>query len=224
MMKRSIKNNQHGFTLVELLLVMIIMGIVGLALTNFISTWLQTSSISQARADLLNSAEIALDDVNNDIMLSGSVDPTNRWPDPNGPGGSTLGWQSNSQTLILAKVATDSSGNPIFLDSSDYITQKDDIIYFLTGTTLYRRVLASDSSNDSAVTTCPASDATSSCPPDSIIATGVTNWSIAYYNGNNQLVSPSSARSVQLSITLSEPYGSQTISASYTTRMVFRNV
>jgi prepilin-type N-terminal cleavage/methylation domain-containing protein len=223
-MKNILNHRQDGFTLVELLLVMIIMGIVGLALTNFISTWLQTAGISQARANLLNSAEIALDDANNDIMLSGNVDQTNRWPDPNGPGGSPYGWQSNSQTLILAKVATDSSGNPIFLDSSDYITQKDDVIYFLNGTNLYRRVLASNSTNDSAVTTCPASDATSTCPPDTLIASGVTNWLVSYYNAQNQVVTPSSARSIQLSITLSEPYGSQIISASYTTRMVFRNV
>jgi len=220
----AIKRHQNGFTLVELLLVMIIMGIVGLALTNFISTWLQTASISEARADLLNSAEIALDDVNNDIMLSGGVDQTNRWPDPNGPGGNEYGWQSGDQTLILAKVATDSSGNPIFLDSSDYITQKDDVIYFLNGTTLYRRILASDSTNDSAITTCPASDATASCPPDTVIATDVTNWSVSYYNAENQIVTPADARSVQLSITLSEPYGNANISASYTTRMVFRNV
>jgi len=220
----ALKRHQNGFTLVELLLVMIIMGIVGLALTNFISTWLQTASISEARADLLNSAEIALDDVNNDIMLSGGVDQTNRWPDPNGPGGNEYGWQSGDQTLILAKVATDSSGNPIFLDSSDYITQKDDVIYFLNGTTLYRRILASDSTNDSAITTCPASDATASCPPDTVIATDVTNWSVSYYNAENQIVTPADARSVQLSITLSEPYGNANISASYTTRMVFRNV
>lgn len=217
------KPQDKGFTIIELLLVMIIMGILSLAMASFITSWLQTSSIAQARANLLNTAQIALDDANNDIMLSGGVDQTNRWPDPNGPGGNQYGWQSNSQTLILAKVATDSSGNAIFLDSSDYITQKDDVIYFLSGTTLYRRTLASDSTNDAAVTTCPASDATSSCPPDLTIVTGVTNWSVTYYDANNQVVTPDNARSIQLSITLTAPYGNQTINTSYSTRMVFRN-
>jgi prepilin-type N-terminal cleavage/methylation domain-containing protein len=217
------KITNDGFTLIELLLVMIIVGIMSLTMANFIASWLQTSSIAEARANLLNTAQVALDEINNDIMLSGGVDQTNRWPDPNGPGGNEFGWQSTSQTLILAKVATDSSGNAIFLDSSDYITQKDDIIYFLSGTTLYRRTLASNSTNDVAVTTCPASDATTSCPPDIIVATGVTNWSVSYYNASNQLVAPENARSIQLSITLTAPYGNRIINTSYSTRMVFRN-
>ncbi len=216
----KLKQRQSGFTLLELLIVMLVMGILSLALANFIASWLQEQGLQQARANLLSSAESALDTTTTDIMLSGSVDSTNRWPDANAPAG---GWQSNSTTLILAKVATDSSGNPIFLDTSDYITQKDDEIYFLSGSTLYRRTLRSDSTNDAAVTTCPASDATASCPPDTVIATGVTNWAVTYFDANNQSVAPSNARSVQISITLTEPYGSQTVSASYTTRMVFRN-
>ena len=220
---KSLKHRESGFTLLELLVVMLVMGVLSLMLANFIATWLQEQGLQQARANLLYSAEDALDTTTTDIMLSGSVDATNRWPDPNGPGGQQYGWQSGSQTLILAKVATDSSGNPIFVDTANYITQKDDEIYFLSGTTLYRRTLKSDSSNDAAVTTCPASDATSTCPPDTVIATGVTNWSVSYFDANDQSVSPANARSVQVSITLTEPYGSQTVSASYTTRMVFRN-
>lgn len=215
-----IKLKQSGFTLVELLIVMLVMGVLSLTLANFIASWLQTSGLEQARANLLSNAESALGTVTNDIMLSGSVDQTNRWPDANAPSG---GWQSNNQTLILAKVATDSSKNPIFLDTSNYITQKDDEIYFLNGTTLYRRTLRSDSTNDAAVTTCPQSDATSTCPPDTVIATGVTNWQVGYYDANNDSVTPANARSIQLSITLTEPYGSQSVSASYSTRMVFRN-
>ena len=216
----KLKNSHSGFTLIELLIVMLVMGVLSLMLANFIASWLQASGLEQARANLLSNAENALGTVTNDIMLSGSVDQTNRWPDANAPAN---GWQSNSQTLILAKVATDSSGNPIFLDTSNYITQKDDEIYFLNGTTLYRRTLKSDSTNDAAVTTCPQSDATSTCPPDTVIATGVTNWSVGYYDANNDSVTPANARSIQLSITLTEPYGGQSVSASYSTRMVFRN-
>ena len=221
-MTLPVRNNERGFTLIELLVVMLVLGILSVTITNFISLWLQTSSIAETRATLLNTAQTALSEVSNDIILSGSVDQVNRWPDPNGPGGA-YGWQANSQTLILAKVAVDSGGNAIFLDTSNYITQKDDEIYFLSGTTLYRRTLASNSVNDAAITTCPLSDSTSTCPPDKVIATGVTYWSVAYYDANDQLVSPGNARAIQLSISLTAPYGNQTINASYTTRMVFRN-
>ncbi len=222
-MKIPTEQRQAGFTLIELLIVMVIMSILSLTLANFIFGWMATAGLQQARANLQYDAQYALSTINTDIMLSGSVDGTNRWPDPNGPGGNPYGWQSSSTVLILAKVATDSSGNPIFIDTSNYVTQKDDEIYYLSGTTLYRRTLASNSSNDAAVTTCPSSDATSSCPPDKTIATGVSAWSVAYYDANNNNVSPEYARSVQTSITLTGKYGSEPISASYTTRMVFRN-
>lgn len=223
-MKALTRNQQAGFTLIELLVVMLVMGILSLTLANFIFDWMNAAGLDQMKANLQYSAESALSTINNDIMLSGNVDQTNRWPDPNGPGGNQYGWTSGSQTLILAKVATGSSGNAIYLDSSDYITLKDDEVYFLSGTTLYRRTLASGEDGDTAVTTCPASDATASCPPDTVIATGVTNWNVTYYDANNKVVSPDNARAVQLSITISTPYGTEPVSASYTTRMVFRNV
>ncbi len=205
------------------MIVMIVMGILSITLANFIISWIRTAGIEQTKANLQYETQYALDNVTNDIMLSGSVDQTNRWPDPNGPNGNQFGWQSGSQILILAKVATDSSGNAIYQDTSNYVTLKDDEVYFLSGTTLYRRTLASGEDGDTAVTTCPKSDATSSCPADTVIATNVTNWQVTYYDANNSVTTPANARSVQVSITISTPYGTEPVSASYTTRMVFRN-
>ncbi|HVA11509.1 MAG TPA: type II secretion system protein, partial [Candidatus Dormibacteraeota bacterium] len=109
------KHRESGFTLVELLVVMIIMGILSLTLSNFIVDWLQASSLAQARTNLLTNAETSLDTVTNDIRLSGSADLNNRWSDPYAPGGQ-FGWTSNSQTLVLAKAAMDSSSNIIYSD------------------------------------------------------------------------------------------------------------
>lgn len=220
---RRTNKNEAGFTLIELLVVMLVMAILSLTIANFITNWLQSSSENQAKANLLTTAESALTKVANDIMLSGSVDTTNRWPDANGPNGNPYGWNSGSSTLILAKVAVSSSGAAIFTDNSDYITLKDDEVYFMSGTTLYRRTLASGELGDSAVTTCPASDATAQCPPDNVVATGVTNWTVSYYDINGNSVAAANARSVQISITLSSMYGNNPITSSYTTRMVFRN-
>jgi prepilin-type N-terminal cleavage/methylation domain-containing protein len=215
--------SQAGFTLIELLIVMIVMGIVSLTLANFIAVWLQQSSLEQTRSTLLINAETALDKITTDIKLSGSADQPNRWADANGPGGNQFGWTSGSQVLVLAKAAEDSSGNIIFSDPAKYISQKDNEIYYLSGTTLYRRTLASNSAGDAAVTTCPPASATSSCPADSTIATGVKSLTFTYYDADKSIVGPILARSVQVTITMSTSQGGKTVSASYTTRMVFRN-
>jgi prepilin-type N-terminal cleavage/methylation domain-containing protein len=211
-----------GFTLVELLITLIVISILSLSLAAFIATWLQASTLAQARSDLLANAENALDAVNTDIRLSGSADQDNRWQDANAPSG-PLSWHSDSQTLVLAKAATDSSGNVIFSDPAKYITQKDNEVYYLDGTTLYRRTLASPDASDAAVTTCPPTNASPSCPADKTVATGVSSFTVQYYDANETQVEPSSARSIQLSITLSSVQNGHALSASYNTRMVFRN-
>lgn len=219
----KLSKSEAGFTLVELTLVMIITSILSLTMANFIETWLQQSSLSESRTALLLNAESALDTITTDVKLSGSVDQNNRWPDNNGPGGNLYGWTAGSQVLVLAKAAVDSSNNIIFIDSAKYISQKDNEIYYLSGTTLYRRTLASTSSGDAAITTCPPTDATSSCPADLTIATGVKSLTFTYYDANGNTVTPTDARSVETDITLSSEQGGQTVSASYKARMVFRN-
>ena len=189
----------------------------------FVETWLQQESLSTARTNLLANAETSLDMINNDIKLSGSVDDTNRWDDANGPGGNPTGWTSGSQTLVLAKAAVDSSNNILYSDPSSYITQKDNEVYYLSGTTLYRRTIRSSSSTDAAVTTCPAALATSGCPADEVVATGVSSLNFSYYDASENIVTPTNARSIQTTITLSSLVGGQTAKATYATRMVFRN-
>lgn len=219
----SRQHSSAGFSLIELLVVMVIISVLSITLALFVTTWAQSASLAQRRANLLTNAESALDNVNTDTQLSGSADEANRWSDPNGPGGNPFGWQSNGQTLVLAKIATNTSNDVIFSDPVKYVTQKDNAVYYLSGTTLYRRTLASNSAGDSATTTCPPASQTPSCPADTTVATGVSSWSLTYYDANDQVVTPGNARSVQVSITLSDRLNTQTISASYTTRMVFRN-
>jgi prepilin-type N-terminal cleavage/methylation domain-containing protein len=222
-MVRRMRNDESGFTLIEMLVTMIIMAVLSIALANFIVNYLQGASLAQARSNLLTNAETALDTVASDIRLSGSVDANNRWADVNGPSGQQFGWASGTQTLILAKIATTNTHSVIYSDASKYITQKDDEVYFLSGTTLYRRTLASGTAGDSATTTCPAAKKSGSCPADMVVATGVKSWAVSYYDVSGTSTTAADARAVQLAITLSSSTGGQTTKASYTTRMVFRN-
>jgi prepilin-type N-terminal cleavage/methylation domain-containing protein len=215
--------NKYGFTLVELLIVIVVMGIITLPIATFVTTWLNAADIAQGRSNLLSNAESSMTTITTDIQLSGSAEENNRWPDPNGPGGNQYGWSSSSSVLVLARIATDKGGNVIFSDTSKYISQKDDAIYFLSGTTLYRRLITSNSSNDSIETTCPPALATATCPADLVVATGVSSFSLAYYDINGAISTTANARSVQISLTLASKVDNHNISASYVSRMVFRN-
>jgi hypothetical protein len=186
---------------------------------------IQQTATTSNRDTLIKETEQSLDLAANDVRLSANADSNNRWPDPNSPGGSgnPYGWQSNGSTLILAEAASNSSGNIIFSDPANYITEKNNIVYFVNNGTLYKRIIASPVSANSAVTTCPAASASSSCPADKELLHNVTNFSITYLNGQSQSVAPADARAIEMHVTVSKNVFGQPVSADYTTRMVFRN-
>ena len=215
--------NQKGFTLTEMLITLILISILSLTIANFIADWLQTASLSQARTLLLSNAQDALDNIGNDIRLSGAADQVNRWADPNGPGGNEYGWTSDASTLVLARITTDSSNDVIYSDPNNYIPEKDNVVYYVSDKKLYRRVIAAVNPATAAVTTCPPESATATCPADRKIAQDVIAFSVSYYNADDQVVIPDEARAIQLSITLVENKGGKTVTATYETRMVFRN-
>lgn len=214
--------SERGFTLVEMLITITLVSALSLIMANFIANWMQIANLAQARATLLTNAQNALDNISNDIRLSGSADLNNRWPDVNAPG-NQFGWQSDSDTLVLAKIATDSQKSVIFSDPAQYVTEKDNAVYYVSGQKLYRRIIASDDPNTAAITTCPPLSATASCPADSKIGEDVTAFSVTYYDADDQVVAPDHARAVQLSITISQEKGGEQVDATYATRMVFRN-
>lgn len=223
-MIKKLKNSQ-GFTLVELLITTILISIVSLVIAGFLTVWLQSYGDARARTELLTEAQLALDKINSDIRLSGAADAANRWPDNNAPGApaNLYSWSSDADTLALARAAMDTNRNIIFSDPNKYITAKFNVIYYISGDELYRRVLQSTYSEDASITTCPPAEATSTCPADNLVADNVTSFSIKYYDASGAEVTPNSARSINLTIELTEQSGSKNIVANYSTRMVFRN-
>lgn len=221
-MKR-VKINNLGVSLVELILTLSIVSILAIVVMNFMVGWLQQYAISQTRAALLTSAQNAIDEMGDVIRLSSAADQNNRWPDVNAPV-SQFGWASDSSTLVLASAVEDTSGTVIFSDPSNYTSQKNNQIYFVEDGSLYRRVLAAPDVLDNKLTTsCPSANVTPACPADRRLAENVTNFTVKYFNAENQEVVPTDARSIELSLTLQKQKFSQLIQSVYKTRMVFRN-
>lgn len=219
------KLNSSGFTVIELAVVTTVTTILIIVVSAFFINNLQQSTLATAKGNMLDEVQHALDLIANDIRLSSNADDNNRWPDNYSPGGSSnpYSWQSNSNTLVLATAVEDSTGGIIFTDAKNYITEKNNIVYFVNNNTLYKRTLASTSPDNIAKTTCPATHATSTCPADKELLHNVANFNISYRDGQNNSVTPTNARSVEISLTASKYLYKNNVKVDYKTRMVFRN-
>lgn len=212
--------NSSGVTLIELILTISIVSIMAFVVMNFMVSWMQQYAITETRSALLTDAQTAIDQITDAARLSSSADQNNRWPDANAPGGQ-FGWSSSANTLVLATAVENTSGQIVFSDPTNYTSQKDNLIYFVSNGSLYRRVIAAPVANNKRKSSCPV--ANGSCPADWRLAENVSNFSIKYFDGNNQEVNPTDARSIELSLTLQKRRFSQLIQSVYKTRMVYRN-
>lgn len=221
------KLNQHGYTLIELLVATVVTSILLLGIMTFLVNTMVNNSVRNARADLLREAQLSLDVMTKDIRLSANVDENNRWEDQYSPNASTtngLGWESDADTLILATAAEDDDGNILFQDETHYITEKNNIIYYLEDDTLYKRTLAAEVDGNSSRNTCPEAEATEDCPADRLAVTDVSELTFRYFDASNQEVSnPVDARSVEVTLSLQRRKFGRDIDVTYTTRTVFRN-
>ena len=222
---KSLRLDARGLTIVELMIALVLTAGVGLLIASFSVDQIRQSTLQSTKNTLLGNAQAGLDRMANDIRLANSADTNNRWQDSNAPSAPTnlLSWQSDSDTLVLAIAAQKSNGDVIFDDPHDYVSAKNNVVYYLSGGSLWRRTLAADNTGNAAVTTCPPAAATSSCPADGQVLSNIDSFSVQYFDSTNQATTPDNARSVQLFVRLKVNKFGQDIKTEYTTRMVFRN-
>lgn len=218
--------NDAGFTLVEVIVTLMVASILIAIVSNFAIDSLVRTTINNTRAELINDAQTALDVATNDMRVASGAQGNNRWGDPHAPGapGNQYSWTSNSQRVVLASPTINTDGNVIFVDASQYISQKDDEIYFVDNGTLYKRVIAAPEASNKAKTTCPEAQASSSCPKDTALMRNVESINFKYYDNQDEEVAPADARSIEMTVNMKATKYGQDVTASYKTRAVFRNV
>lgn len=218
-------NDQSGFTITEVVVSVVLVAIMITVITGFGLSTLASYSINTARAELLGDARLATDIMNRDIRLSANVDEANRIDDANAPGApdNTLSWQSGEAVLVLATAAEDGEGNILFADASNYVTEKNNLIYYVVDGELRRRVLAADVDNNSATTTCPPDQATEGCPADSVFAENVAVFQLRYVDRLGEETTLDNARAVEVVLELAAERYSRVIEVKQESRMVFRN-
>lgn len=220
-----LQTDQRGISLVELLISITIISVLSIVIMSFMTSWLEQYITTSTRATLLTQAQDTLDLINENVRLSSAADQNNRWQDANSPGApaNQFSWQSGSNTLLLASAVEDEGGTILFSDPANYISHKNNYVFFVQNGVLFRRTLAAPVANNSAQTTCPEAASSPTCPKDRKLAENVTSFTVRYLNAENAEVQPTDARSIELTLTLRKQAYRQTVESTDKMRMVFRN-
>jgi type II secretory pathway pseudopilin PulG len=219
-----VKNqNTHGFTITELVLSITISGILAIALFTATFYYYVNAAQSETATNLALESQTILTQLTEDIRLADSIASTNAISDPNGPGG---GWTTSdpSNILIIESPAITSTRDIIY-NSSTGSPYRNEYIYFMGGTAMYKRVLANSSATSNiARTTCPAASAGPTCPPDRLFSSNVSNLTFTFYDASDATTAnATSARSVVLSVNMSKKAFGKNVTLSNSTRVTLRN-
>lgn len=212
-----------GFTIVEMVISLVVAGI--LAVVIFAVTFYYYANTVQAQtaADLGLESQAVLSQLSNDLRLADAISQTNVLADDNQPGG---GWVTSnpSNVIIIESPAVDASRNIIY-DPNTGFPYRNELIYFIDGGSMYKRVLANpDATGNTQITTCPAAVASAACPPDRLFTSHINNLSFTLYDATGAVTNDfSQTRSVYLQVNLVKKVFGKTITLNNATRITLRN-
>ncbi len=219
----SVRRSQLGFTITELVIAITVAGILAGAI--FVATFDYYADVnrSQVATDEALSSQSILNQMTSDIRLADAISSTNTITDPNAPAG---GWVTSnpSNVIIIESPATDSSRNIIYNPDTGF-PYRNEFIYFVSGSSMYKRVLANTSApGNTAVTTCPQSLSSPTCPPDALFSDHVNNLSFTFYDSSDNSTSDATkARSVLLDVNLGQKVYGRDVTLSNQARITLRN-
>ena len=221
-------SKQGGYTITELLVVVVVVGILSVSIPMILISNMRAIALGNNTATLISTAQLGLDTLAEQVRLGSNVRTTNRWSDPNAPGagsGNNFSWTSDSDTLVIDSPVVDTAGDIVFLDTSQYVPETNEEVFYFQDRQIRRRIIAAPSVADNKKqTTCPNAVASSACRPDAVIMEDVESVEFTYVDVQGAEVAPENARAVQVRVTLSFDVAGGDKSTTFTTRMVFRNV
>jgi prepilin-type N-terminal cleavage/methylation domain-containing protein len=213
----------NGFTITELVLAITISGILAIMLFTATFYYYTNTAQSETSTNLALESQTILTQLTNDIRLADSIASTNSISDPNAPGG---GWITSdpSNIIIIESPAVDSGRNIIY-NSNTGFPYRNEYIYFISGTNMYKRILANSSAvGNTTKTTCPAASASSTCPKDPLFSSNVTNLTFTFYDSTDATTADATkARSVLFRVDLAKKMFGKNITLSNSTRVTLRN-
>jgi type II secretory pathway pseudopilin PulG len=217
------KLNQAGVTIVELILVI---GICSVLLLSFmtVSIYMYGDTVRTTQYSMLaTESQSVLRSVVEELRQSSSIKTSNANPDANAPSGT---WTTSNTNLILiiSTPALDSSNNFIVNGATGFPYQNE-IVYFASGNTLYKRFIANTSApGNTRKTTCPQAASNSSCPPDIEMSGNFKSLNFVFYDQDDAVTTNiPDARSIKLYIQMQRTTYGKTINFDNNIRITIRN-
>lgn len=229
------KNLQAGFTIVELLVICpIVMAVIAFMMSYLFRQFGELTKTT-TQVNLQVTAQAAIFNLQDDVFFANAFvsDLNNGLTDTYAPSG---GWVASSNPLrfIISTPAMtashrSASRQTVYINTLGCSPQSlkeqndalyDNIIIFASGTNLYKRIVTAPSTMSTCGTsfrkqTCPAANATSSCPADILLTDRLSSMVITYKNSSGATVTtPEQASLVKIDLTLSDTAFAEPVSAT----------
>lgn len=228
-------HRESGFTLVEILVISPVVMVTVILAMGYLFNQYGELTKQGTQIGLKTEAQNISFSMQDDVFFSSSFvsDKNSNLVDTYQPSG---GWQSNTNppTLILSTTALTKSRrsaarSPVYINTlgcspEETKVQNDElqnnIIYFVSGTNLYKRVLTAPSSMSTCGTSyqkqnCPAAHATPSCPQDVLLTSKLNSFAVTYYDTNNSVTTtPELAEKVKVDLVLKDKANAEDITGT----------
>lgn len=216
-------DNTKGFTIPELLVSLVVIGslLAGvLGITTYFFTFItRNNALVEMTVDSQNLLRATVEQ----LRYGSGVRQLNAITDPNAPVG---GWNtSNANFVIIIAVPAINSSDNYIIDPNTGSPYNNELVYFKSGTTLYRRTLAHPSAaGNTLVTSCPAVIATPSCPADRELVNYLDDMVFTLYDQDDAVtIDPLLARSVKIDLNLEQDTFGQPLTLENSIRVTLRN-
>lgn len=212
-----------GFTIPELVVIIAVTGILGVAFFDGISNFFALMSRANAATELTTSSQNLLRSTVETLRVGGGVRQTNTIADANAPVG---GWNTSNANfvIVIASPAQDASREYI-VDPQTGSPYMNELVYFKDGEKLIRRTLAHpDAAGNSQTTSCPEGLVSPTCPADKVLAEYVQDMVFTLYDqDNNSTVDPLAAFSIKIDLAMERDVAGEPITLDNSIRVTLRN-
>jgi hypothetical protein len=186
--------------------------------TNYFVVTTRTNTLIDMTTDSQSLLRTAVEE----LRYGAGVRQTNAITDANMPSG----WNTSvaNFVIIIAVPAVDSDRNYI-IDSLTGSPYMNELVYYKSGTILYKRILAHpDATGNSLTTSCPPASASSTCPSDRRMAENVNDMVFTLYDQDNATTAdPLLARSVLITLSLQKDTFGEPLTYDNSIRITLRN-